>query len=240
MQTLTFVCRQDLGIWIMHCYSWIGPYRDTAACVCSAQCVFRTHCECSLSACQCISPWLRLLRDCFVRGGKVKGTVHPKLTAKKPCRWLQVCFKEHSVSSLLHFLGVLCTHKQDFRWVKERISQNSFQAERPQCWHLDSRKGGWGGISTSEWAPSSYLFDMRPWDTSVLFTWGNILQWLRKAKHCCVNVAILAFVVCFHVHTPGLRAKRRLVNRAVVSPVLGQQSGYGSRRHAEECAPFSC
>lgn len=147
----------------------------------------------------------------------------------------QFAQNEHSVSSLLHFLGVLCTHKQDFRWVKEGISQIYFQAERPQCWHLDSRRGG-GGISTSGWAPSSYLFDMRPWDTSVLFMWGNILQWLRKAKHCCVNVAILAFVVCFHVHTPGLRAKRWLMNRAVVSPVLGQQSGYGSRRHAGECA----
>lgn len=141
MQTLTFVCRQDFGIWIMHCYSWIGPYRDTAACVCSAQCVFRTHCKCSFSACQCISPWLRLLRDCFVRGGKVKGTVHPTLTAwKKPCRHLHECFREHSVSSLLHFLAFIYT--QTRFWVTEGEDFSKLQGKDSVLTRWQQKRGG--------------------------------------------------------------------------------------------------
>lgn len=143
MQTLTFVCRQDFRTWIMHCYSWIGRYRDAVACVCcwcSAECVlFRTHCKCSFSTCQCVSPWLWLPREYFVHGGKVKGTVRPNLTAKKPCRHMHVCFREPHVSSLLHFLGFyLQTNTILGDW--NRISPNSSSGKRLRCWHVDSRK----------------------------------------------------------------------------------------------------
>lgn len=147
MQTLTFVCRQDFGTWIMHCYSWIGRYRDMAACVCvylcSAECVlFRTHCKCSFSACQCVSPWLWLPRDCFVHRGKVKGTVRPNLTAKKkPCRHMHVCFREPRISSLLHFLAFYLQTNTVLSDWRRRSLQTPSWVKRLRCWHVDSRKG---------------------------------------------------------------------------------------------------
>lgn len=74
---------------------------------------------------------------------------------------------------------------------------------------LTAQKGKKEEISTSGRAPSSYLFDVRPWDMSVLFMWGNILQWNGdESKYQCFNVAILTLFCVFIYTHQGLRMRR--------------------------------
>lgn len=227
MQTLTFVCRQDFRIWIMHCYSWIGPYRDTAACVCSAQCVFRTHCKCSFSACQCISPWLRLLRDCFVCVKvKLKGQFTQHWQLKKPCRHLHENIASLLCCTFWHFI-----YTQTRFWVTEGEDFSKLQGKDSVLTRW--RKKGGGRISTSGWVPSSYLFDMRLWDMSVLFTWGNILQWLGQAKYWCFNAAIWAFVVFSYTHVGS--ETEALTHELWWCHLFWDNTGYRSCIQAEEC-----
>lgn len=201
MQTLTFVCRQDFGTWIMHCYSWIGRYRDTAACACVCVCL------CSANAASRFVIAFR--RDYYSPGivlcmeAKLKEQFAQIWQLKIPCRHIHVCFRDSRISSLLPFSAFYLQTSVIFRSLKERISPNSFQGEETSvtCWQQKRKKEE---ISTSGWTPSSHLFDMGLWDMSDLFTWGNILQRWRRAKCWCFNVAIFqTIVVCFRV-TPRI------------------------------------
>lgn len=233
MQTLTFVCRQDFRIWIMHCYSWIGPYRDTAACVCSAQCVFRTHCKCSFSACQCISPWLRLLRDCFVCVKvKLKGQFTQHWQLKKPCRHLHENIASLLCCTFWHFI-----YTQTRFWVTEGEDFSKLQGKDSVLTRWRKRGGGFqhqGGclhLIYLTWDCETCLSCLR----EVIFC----NDWGRPNTGALMQLSGL--LLCFHIHTSGLRQRRWLMNCAVVPPVLGQHwlqklhPGWGMC-----CAHFSC
>lgn len=193
MQTLTFVCRQDFGTWIMHCYSWIGRYRDTAVCVCVCVCDTLNVASRLVIAFRCDydSPGTVLCVEAKLKG---RFTQIWQLKKKKKHVDICMCVLENPASLLWNF-----RYRHDFRGLKERISPNSFQGEETFVLTRWQQKKKKEEISTSGWAPSSYLFDMRLCDMSVLFMWSNILQWRRRTKYWCFNAAIWTFLVCLTI-----------------------------------------
>lgn len=145
MQTLTFVCRQDFGTWIMHCYSWVGRYRDTAACVCV--CVLQSVC-CSGHTANAASRLVSAFCHDYDSPGtvlcveaKLKGRFAQIWQLKKTCRHMHVCFREPHISSLLHFLPFyLQTNTILGEWSRGSL-QTPSRVKRLQCWHVDNRKG---------------------------------------------------------------------------------------------------